>query len=41
LTNKITELTANNTQFQFNVPQLTRISTNQPRTYGTEVNYRF
>jgi iron complex outermembrane receptor protein len=41
LTNKITELTANNTQFQFNVPQLTRISTNQPRTYGTEINYRF
>ena len=41
LTNKIAELTSNNTQFQFNVPQITRISTNQPRTFGTEVNYRF
>jgi hypothetical protein len=41
LTNKVAELTSNNTQFQFNVPQLTRISTNQPRTFGTEVNYRF
>jgi len=41
LTNKIAELTSNNTQFQFNIPQLTRISTNQPRTYGTEVNYHF
>lgn len=41
LTNKIAELTTNNTQFQFNVPQLVRVSTNQPRTYGTEVNYRF
>ena len=41
LTNKVAELTTNNTQFQFNVPQLTRISTNQPRTFGTEINYRF
>jgi iron complex outermembrane recepter protein len=41
LTNKIAELTTNNTQFQFNIPQLVRISTNQPRTFGTEVNYRF
>jgi len=41
LANKVAELTSNNTQFQFNVPQLTRISTNQPRTYGTEINYRF
>ena len=41
LTNKIAELTSNNTQFQFNIPQLTRISTNQPRTYGTEINYKF
>ena len=41
LTNKVAELTTNNTQFQFNVPQLTRVSTNQPRTYGTEINYRF
>jgi outer membrane receptor protein involved in Fe transport len=41
LTNKVAWDTANNTQFQFNIPQLVRISTNQPRTYGTEINYRF
>jgi iron complex outermembrane recepter protein len=41
LTNKVAWDTANNTQFQFNIPQLVRISTNQPRTFGTEVNYRF
>jgi hypothetical protein len=41
LTNKVTELATNNTQFQFNVPQLVRVSTNQPRTFGTEINYRF
>lgn len=41
LTNKVAELTTNNTQFQFNIPQLVRVSTNQPRTFGTEINYRF
>ncbi len=41
LTNRLAELTTNNTQFQFNVPQLVRISTNQPRTYGTQIDYRF
>lgn len=41
LTNKVAELATNNTQFQFNVPQLVRVSTNQPRTFGTEINYRF
>jgi hypothetical protein len=41
LTDKVAELASNNTQFQFNIPQLTRISTNQPRTFGTEVNYKF
>ena len=41
LTNKMAELTANNTSFQFNVPQLVRITTNQPRTYGTQVSYKF
>jgi outer membrane receptor protein involved in Fe transport len=41
LTNKTAWNTANNTQFQFNIPALVRISTNQPRTFGTEVNYRF
>jgi len=41
ITNKVAELATNNTQFQFNIPQLVRISTNQPRTFGTEVNYKF
>jgi outer membrane receptor protein involved in Fe transport len=41
LSNKVAWNTANNTQFQFNSPFLTRISTNQPRTFGTEVNFRF
>jgi iron complex outermembrane receptor protein len=39
LTNKLAELATNNTQF--NTPQLVRVSTNQPRTFGTEINYRF
>jgi iron complex outermembrane receptor protein len=41
LTNKVALETANNTSFQFNIPQLVRYSTNQPRTFGTQVNYRF
>ena len=41
LTNKVAQLTTNNTLFQFNIPQLTRVTTNQPRTVGMEVNYRF
>ena len=41
LTNKIAELTANNTSFQFNIPALTRYTTNQPRTFGTQVNFKF
>jgi iron complex outermembrane receptor protein len=41
ITNKVTWNTANNTQFQFNIPQLVRISTNQPRTFGTQLSYRF
>jgi len=41
LTNKAALITANNTSFQFNIPQLVRYSTNPPRTYGTQVNYRF
>jgi len=40
-TNKVALMTANNTSFQFNIPQTVRWSTNQPRTYGTQVNYRF
>jgi len=41
LTNRITELTANNTSFQFNIPEVVRYSTNQPRTFGTTLNYKF
>jgi iron complex outermembrane receptor protein len=41
LTNKVAELTANNTAFSFNIPQLVRYSTNQPRTIGAQLNYRF
>lgn len=41
LANKIALLTANNTSFQLNIPQLIRYSTNQPRTFGTQINYRF
>lgn len=41
LTNKIAELTTNNTQFQFNIPQLVRVSTNQPRTVGAQIDYKF
>ena len=35
LTNKVALMTANNTSFQFNIPELVRYSTNQPRTIGT------
>ena len=41
LTNKAAAITANNTSFQFNVPWQIRYSTNQPRTFGTQVNYSF
>jgi hypothetical protein len=41
LTNRIAELTANNTSFQFNIPDVVRYSTNQPRTFGTTIDYRF
>jgi outer membrane receptor protein involved in Fe transport len=41
LTNKVAELTGNNTSFQFNIPGLVRYTTNQPRTFGTQVNYKF
>jgi hypothetical protein len=34
-------MTANNTSFQFNNPGVVRYSTNQPRTFGTQINYRF
>jgi outer membrane receptor protein involved in Fe transport len=41
LTNKVAEISANNTSFQFNVPGVIRFSTNQPRTFGTQLNYKF
>jgi outer membrane receptor protein involved in Fe transport len=41
LSNKVALMTANNTSFQFNIPQLVRYSTNQPRTVGMQVNYKF
>jgi outer membrane receptor protein involved in Fe transport len=41
LTNTVAWYSTNNTQFQFNIPQLVRVSTNQPRTFGTEINFRF
>jgi hypothetical protein len=41
LTNKVALMSANNTSFQFNMPQLVRYSTNQPRTVGTQFNYHF
>ena len=41
VTDRITEISANNTSFQFNVPQVLRYSTSQPRTFGVQMNYRF
>jgi hypothetical protein len=41
LTNEVALISANNTSFQFNIPQTVRYSTNQPRTYGTQINVRF
>jgi outer membrane receptor protein involved in Fe transport len=41
LTNKVALITANNTSFQFNIPQVVRYSTNQPRTVGVTFNYKF
>ena len=41
LTNKIPWVSANNTSFSFNVGPLTRISTLQPLTVGTQFSYRF
>jgi hypothetical protein len=41
LTNKVALMTANNTSFQFNIPQVVRYSTNQPRTVGVQASYKF
>lgn len=34
-------MTSNNTSFQVNIPTLVRYSTNQPRTAGLQLGYRF
>jgi len=41
VTDKVAEISSNNTSFQFNIPQVIRYSTNQPRTFGTQIDYRF
>ena len=41
LTNRVALVSANNTSFQFNIPQVVRYSTNQPRTAGVQLNYKF
>lgn len=41
LANKVAEISANNTSFQWNIPGVIRYSTNQPRTFGTQLNYKF
>ena len=41
VTDKRAALTANNTSFQFNIPALVRMSTNQPRTFGIDVSRTF
>jgi outer membrane receptor protein involved in Fe transport len=41
LTNKVPWVSANNTSFGFNVGPLTRISTLQPLTIGTQWSYHF
>ena len=41
LTNKVPWVSANNTSFSFNIGPLTRISTLQPMTIGTQWSYHF
>jgi outer membrane receptor protein involved in Fe transport len=41
LTNKVAELTINNTNFAWQQPTITRVSTNQPRTIGVDLQYKF
>jgi outer membrane receptor for ferric coprogen and ferric-rhodotorulic acid len=41
LTNKVAELTINNTVFAWQTYAITRVSTNQPRTVGLDFQYRF
>jgi iron complex outermembrane recepter protein len=41
LANKIAIVSANNTSFQFNIPEVIRYSTVQPRTFGMQLDYKF
>ena len=41
LTNRIAELTINNTVFAWQTYAITRVSTNQPRTIGLDFQYKF
>jgi iron complex outermembrane recepter protein len=41
LTNKVPWVSANNTSFSFNIGPLTRVSTLQPMTVGTQWSYQF
>ncbi len=41
LTNKLAALTIDNTVFAWQQPTITRVSTNQPRTYGVDFTFRF
>lgn len=41
LTDRIAELTANNTAITFNQPSLTRVTVNQPRTIGVNLSAKF
>jgi len=41
LTNKVAELSTNTTSFSWIVPSVTRVATNQPRTFGVDLSYHF
>jgi iron complex outermembrane receptor protein len=41
LTNRVAELTINNTVFAWQTYAITRVSTNQPRTIGVDFQYKF
>jgi outer membrane receptor protein involved in Fe transport len=41
LTDKVAQLSVNTTAFSFPIPSLARVVTNQPRTIGVNLSYRF
>ncbi len=41
LTDKRAELGINTTGFAYTIPSLIRVATNQPRTIGADISYRF